>query len=144
MKEKARPTLGESLNQIAVEQSNYPVTQEAGETAAEFGAHMQRKIDNAVKEARAKGIKGKIYIQVIERCMPFARNVVQHTIFVRRSRPTPEQSMYLYSHKDGDDKVKFEYCLPEKQHLPWIWTHQKEFTKKYMDDIVNWLTGKLK
>lgn len=117
--------------------------QESGETACEYGGKFISELNKAVDGARKKGIKGKIYIQILERPTLFGQNSLHHTFIVRRSRPIPEQSMYLYSHNDGDLNPIFEYCLPELQFLPQIWMNKHKFPQRYLENIEKWLKKEL-
>lgn len=138
-----KETLGDQIFSNAEKQIRSPDKQEAGDTAREYGKSFCEQLRKAIDTARAKGIRGKIYIQVQERPMHFARNCVQHTFCTRRSRPTPEQATYLYSHRDGEMQPKFEYCLPELQMVPFIMANQHRFTPKYIQDIRDWLSNRL-
>lgn len=136
-------TLGEQLNEHTEKQLRSPDKQEAGETTNEAGKGFMENLAKAIGEARSKGIRGRIYVHVIERPLQFARNAVKQSFIVRRSRPTPEQCTYLFSHDDGDVCPKFEYCLPELSHVPWILSHKDQYTTKYLRDINDWLRNQL-
>lgn len=139
-----RQTFGEQLNANTEKQIRSPDRQEVGETMNEMGKDFLKELSSAISNARLKGVKGRIYVQVVEQPLQWGRNMVKHTFFVRKTRPTPDQSTYLYSHDEGAESPVFEYCLPEVAHLPFVYSHPQMFSRKYLQDITDWVKGKLK
>lgn len=140
--DSSRETLG---TQIQRESQKRQYTQEAGETVAEMGHMILSELERAIKNTREKGIRGKIYIHILEQKVGqnLGRPVVKYVFYIRRTRPTPDWNTILYSHNDEDSQPKFEYALPELVHVPGILTRAWKFPQKYIDLIDSMLKGTL-
>lgn len=139
----SRETLG---TQILRESQKRAYTQDAGETVAEMGHMILSELERSIKNTRDKGIRGKIYIHILEQKIGqnLGRPVVKYIFYIRRTRPTPEWNTILYSHDDEDSQPTFEYSLPELVHVPGILTRSWKFPPKYVEFINSMLKGELR
>lgn len=111
-----RETLGTQIIRAENDYANAPSTQEVGETMSELGKTICKGLEEAINNARSKGIQGRIYIYIVETPMPIKKPVMQLTFYTRRTRPTPEWNTCLYSHDDHDSAPKLCWALPEYAH----------------------------
>ena len=143
-----RKPLGEQVFDNIIKQIASPDKQEAGETVNEVWKSINKEMDDGIQKARKKGIKGTIYIQIREKKLPdsLGANGDMYQIFIRKTRPTPEQATTLYSHRLGDVEAKFEYALPELSWIEGIMRNKNsgKFTEKYINDIQAFIEGRLK
>lgn len=139
----SKKTYGDQVLSNFDKQQRSPDTQEAGETTKELGKKFLSMLFDTIEKARICGVKRKIYIQILEKPLQHT-NGVHWTFICRETRPDPEQSSYLYSHRYGDDDAKFEYALPELTHVPYILANQEKYTERYLATLEQWRQGKLK
>lgn len=131
-----RETLGTQI--VKAEESYDGYTQEVGETMDELGKTICKGLEEAINNARSKGISGRIYIMIVESPMPPGVNtkpILQLTFFTRATRPDPEWNTCLYSHDDDAPYPKLEWSLPQFQHVQRMLCDPKAYTPEQL----NWI-----
>lgn len=129
-----RETLGTQLIRSEQAHASAPM-QEVGETMSEMGKTICKGLEEAINIARSKGIKGRIYIHIVETPMPIKKPTIQLTFFTRRTRPTPEWNTCLYSHDDDDSMPTLQWALPEYAHIRRMLREKH----KYTPDHIKWI-----
>ncbi len=101
-------------------------------------------IDDAVQKEYEAGVKGKYYIHIWVQKEPYAQNAIRIYPQCRRTRPSPYQGQdhFLWSVEDGG-KVKFEWCIPPKEHIGYILTHPHEYDVNYIRMLKKFLKDDL-
>lgn len=144
--DESRETLGTQILRKQEEYLNAPVVQEVGETMTEMGKTICKELETAINNARKVGIKGLIYIYIVESPMPksiASKPIMQITFFTRRTRPTPEWNSTLYSHNDDDPCPILEWSLPGYEHSQRILKEPYKYTPKQVEWVSQHRLGTL-
>lgn len=133
--DETRETLGTQI--IRQEDSYDGHKQEVGETLDELGKAICKGLEDAINSARSKGIRGDIYIHIVETRLPpsIDKPVAKFTFFTRQSRPDPMWNTSLFLHKEGDSYPSLCWTLPEYQHSREITVNPN----KYSPEQVRWV-----
>lgn len=137
-------TLGEQLNAAAIAHAQSPFIQEIGETVQTWEKDHIKSLTNAVSAARQKGIKGLIYIQVVEEPIREYVNGTKFLFVVRKSRPKARPGMVLWSHKEGDSAPTLEYSLPRRADCAEVLQNPSKYPPKLVIWCRKWAKGELK
>lgn len=133
-----RETLGTQLIKSEKEIAEYSQPQEVGETLSEIGKTICKGLEDAINNARDKGITGRIYIFVVEQPMPSViseRPVMQLVFVTRRTVPDMDWNTALYYHDDDDPCPTFVWALPSFQHVRYMFKNPHEFSPDQLQSI---------
>jgi hypothetical protein len=141
-----RETLGTQIIRSEESYARAPAPQQVGETLDEMGRTICKELETAINNARKVGIKGLIYIYIVESPMPksiASKPIMQITFFTRRTRPTPEWNTTLYSHNDDDPYPTLEWALPGYEHSQRILKEPYKYTPKQVEWVSQHRLGTL-
>lgn len=137
-----RETLGTQIMRAGDAFLNAPYKQEAGETLSELGKDICRNLEGIINKARDQGFRERLFIHMLELPMPdhLGLPCVHIKFYGRASRPDPIWNSSLYTHDDGDNAPKLEWCLPRIQD------HREILDNpcKYTPNQVRWVDLMLK
>jgi hypothetical protein len=133
-----------TYGELMLEAAQKTGSQEVGETVDPVMKRMELIINQAVQGNYDKGVKGRYYIHIWVTKEPYANNTLHIYPQCRRTRPSPYQGHdhYLWSVEDGG-KVTFEWCIPKKETLNYILSHQHEFDKDYVRMLRRYCADKI-
>jgi len=127
-----RETLGTQI--IRAEESYDGCIQEVGDTMTELGRTICKGLEEAINNARSKGIRGRIYIHIVELPMPpgIQKPVVNLRFFTRASRPDAMWNSTLYYHDDDDAYPTLCWALPEIGHTDEMLRNPSRYTPEHL------------
>ncbi|MHB1059863.1 MAG: RING finger protein, partial [Rhodanobacter sp.] len=104
----------------------------AGETANEVQKKYLKELEDSISSTRKKGIRGRIYIQVVETPVKEYSHGVKWTFFIRESPCDMMYSTTLYYHDEGDEQPGLVWAVPEQTHCDHLLSHPNQTTPRHL------------
>jgi len=140
MEDKKKETLGEMVLKVH-EKNAGRMSQTIGETTHEMAKEYLRSLEKIINDH--KGYPDPYYIMEIIQPDQYLEGVIKLKHIARKTRPTPEWGIALYSVDNKKGELRFEWGLPTVGEAEIVMSGPEGWDPKLVKDIRDFVNGTL-